>query len=265
LKTSFWKSTWLGNQPLSIQFHVLFDLTYDKDVSVNGVFTSNFESLTFRRRIVGNLKLLYDELINYCNQVSLSDQEDKIVWTLEKKGFSVNSLYRKKMENQTLIPYKFLWKSKWPHKIKVFFWLVVRNKILTKDNLRKRCWIGSLNCCFYGVDESIDHLFFKCPIAQYMWRVIQIALNLRSIPKNIKDLYDNWFCKPKDKMTHLVLFGCGALFWAIWRTRNDWCFGKNHLLDPSNIIFLCCFWLDSWAIRQKKKEQRMVVLGSKLI
>jgi hypothetical protein len=40
---------------------------------------------------------------------------------------------------------------------------------------------------------------------------------------------------------------------------------KNHLLDLSNIIFLCCFWLDSWAIRQKKKEQRMVVLGSKLI
>jgi hypothetical protein len=148
LKTSFWKSTWLGNQPLSIQFHVLFDLTYDKDVSVNEVFTSNFESLTFRRRIVGNLKLFFDELINYCNQVSLSDQEDKIVWTLGKKGFSVNSLYRKKMENQTLIPYKFLWKSKLPHKIKVFFWLVVRNKILTKDNLRKRCWIGSLNCCF---------------------------------------------------------------------------------------------------------------------
>jgi hypothetical protein len=39
---------------------------------------------------------------------------------------------------------------------------------------------------------------------------------------------------------------------------------KSHLLDPSNIIFLCCFWLDSCAIRQKK-EQRMVVLGSKLI
>ena len=168
------------------------------------------------------------------------------------------------MEDQTLIPYKFLWKSKLPHKIKVFFWLVVRNKILTKDNLKKRCWIGSLNCCFCGVDESIDHLFFQCPIAQYMWRVIQVALNLRMIPKNIKNLYDNWLCKPKDKMAHLVLFGCGALFWAIWRTRNDWCFGNNHLLDPSNIIFLCCFWLDSWVIRQKKKEQRMVVLGSKL-
>jgi hypothetical protein len=86
LNTSFWKSIWLGNQPLSTQFHVLFDLTYDKDVSVNEVFTSKFASLTFRRRIVGNLKLLYDELISYCNQVNLSDQEDKIVWSLGKNA-----------------------------------------------------------------------------------------------------------------------------------------------------------------------------------
>jgi hypothetical protein len=89
LKTSFWKSNWMGNQPLSYQFPVLFDLTYDKDVSVNDVFTSNFESLTFRRRIVGNLRLLFDELINCCNHVRLSDQEDKIVWTLGKKAFQL--------------------------------------------------------------------------------------------------------------------------------------------------------------------------------
>jgi hypothetical protein len=88
LKTSFWKSNWIGNQPLSYQFPVLFDLAYDKDVSVNEVFTSNFESLTFRRRIVGNLRLLFDELINCCNQVILSDQEDKIV-ILGKKAFQL--------------------------------------------------------------------------------------------------------------------------------------------------------------------------------
>lgn len=240
LKTSFWKSIWIGNLPLSVQFPVLFYLVYDKDVTVNDVFTSNFETLTFRRRIVGNLRMLFDEMIS-CNQVSLSDQEDKIVWNLGKKGFSVNPMYKKKMEDQILISYKFLWKSKLPHKIKVFFWLVVRNKILTKDNLKKRNWIGSLDCCFYGVDESIDHLFFHCPIAKYMWRVIQVALNLRLIPNSISYLYDNWLSKPKDKTANLVLFGCGALFWAIWRTRNDWCFGKKHLLDPSNIIFLCCF------------------------
>jgi hypothetical protein len=234
-------------------------------LTVNDALTSNFEALTFRRRIVGNLRVLLDELVSCCNQVILSDQEDRIMWNLGRKGFSVNSIYKNKMEDQVLIPYKFLWKSKLPQKIKIFIWLVVRNKILTKDNLKKRNWNGSLECCFCGVDESIDHLFFHCPIAKYMWRVIQVALNLRLILSSISNLYDNWLCKPKDKIANLVLFGCGALFWAIWRTRNDWCFGNKNLLDPSNIIFLCCFWLDSWATHQKKKEQKMVVLESKLI
>jgi hypothetical protein len=41
------------------------------------------------------------------------------------------------MNDQVAVPYRFLWKSKLPQKIKVFIWLVVRNKILTKDNFKK--------------------------------------------------------------------------------------------------------------------------------
>jgi len=96
LKTSFWKSIWIGNLPLSIQFPILFDLTYDKDVSVNDVFTSNFESLTFRRRIVGNLRMLFDEMISCCNQVTLSDREDKIVWNLGKKAYQLTLCTKRK-------------------------------------------------------------------------------------------------------------------------------------------------------------------------
>jgi hypothetical protein len=75
LKTSFWKSIWIGNLSLSVQFLVLFDLAYDKDITVNVALTSNFEALTFRRRIVGNLRVLLDELVSCCKHVILSDQE----------------------------------------------------------------------------------------------------------------------------------------------------------------------------------------------
>jgi hypothetical protein len=123
---------------MSEQFPVLFDLAYDKDISVNSVLVSNFETLTFRRRIIGNLRVLLEDLKICCNHVTLSHHDDRIVWGLGSKGFSVNSLYKKKMMDQAYTPYKFLWKSKLPQKIKVFMWLVVRNKILTKDNLKKR-------------------------------------------------------------------------------------------------------------------------------
>jgi hypothetical protein len=65
---------------------------------------------------------------------TLSDQEDRVNWCMGNKGFTVNSLYKKNSIDQA---YRFLWKSKLPQKIKVFIWLVIRNKILTKDNLKK--------------------------------------------------------------------------------------------------------------------------------
>jgi hypothetical protein len=114
--------------------------------------------------------------------------------------------------DQVSVPYKFLWKSKLPQKIKIFIWLVVRNKILTKDNLKKRNRKGSQECCFCGGDESINHLFFHYPITRYVWRVIQVALNLVEIPRSISNLCDKWLSKPKDKIANLLLFGCGAVF-----------------------------------------------------
>jgi hypothetical protein len=121
--------------------------------------------------------------------------------------------------------------------------------------IKKRNWHGSWDCCLCGCSETVDHLFFKCSIVIYVWRVIQVALHLDFISKNIKELCDSWMKGAKNKITNMLMFGCGAIFWDIWRTRNDWCFGEIFLLDPSNVIFFCCFWLDFWPIRQKEKEK----------
>jgi hypothetical protein len=84
-KTSFWKNTWTSDSPLATKFPCLFDLAYDKYISVNKVLSSNFEALSFRRRIMGNLNLMYEELMVCCNNQAVSDQDDRIVWTLGKK------------------------------------------------------------------------------------------------------------------------------------------------------------------------------------
>jgi hypothetical protein len=54
-KTSFWKNSWIGDCPFAVKFPVLFDLALDKDISVNKVLSSNFDALSFRRRMMGNL------------------------------------------------------------------------------------------------------------------------------------------------------------------------------------------------------------------
>jgi hypothetical protein len=161
--------------------------------------------------MMGNLQVVYGELVALCAHYNLSVQEDRVRRCMGNKGFIVNFLYKKNSIDQATVPYRFLW-SKLPQKIKIFIWLVVRNKILTKDNLKKRSWHGSSECCFCGGLESIEHLFFKCSIARFVWRVIQIALNLDFIPKSIGELCDRWLNKSKDRISNLMIFGCGGVF-----------------------------------------------------
>jgi hypothetical protein len=54
---------------------------------------------------------------------------------LDKKGFSVKSLYAQIRNAGVKVPHRFLWKLKIPHKLKIFLSLIVKNKILNKENL----------------------------------------------------------------------------------------------------------------------------------
>jgi hypothetical protein len=66
-RTSFWKKFWIGDGPLAMMFPILFDLAIDKDITVNKVLSSNFDALSFRRRMTGNLQGLFDDLVALCS------------------------------------------------------------------------------------------------------------------------------------------------------------------------------------------------------
>jgi hypothetical protein len=48
------------------------------------------------------------------------------------------------------VSYMFLWKTRISQKIKVFLWLVLKNRILSKENLNIRDWKGNTECIFCG-------------------------------------------------------------------------------------------------------------------
>ena len=78
-----------------------------------------------------------------------------------------------------------------PLKNKIFAWYLRRGVILTKDNLIKRNWHGSLQCIFCHHDETIKHLFFQCKLARSIWSVIQIASGLYP-PCSVANVFGNW-------------------------------------------------------------------------
>jgi zinc-binding in reverse transcriptase len=91
---------------------------------------------------------------------------------------------------KTILP-KSIWVLKIPIKNKFFLWMTLHNKILTKDNLRKRGWSGDQNCVFCTSPESVDHLFFHYPFVVDFWSQL-LASHPQRRHIHLSSLLDFW-------------------------------------------------------------------------
>lgn len=114
---------------------------------------------------------------------SLNDT-DFVLWEIRNTGsFSVNSYNFFAGFYNSFGPcdrhdgaLSLVWKLEAPFKIKAFDWRIMINRLLTKDLLKVR---GipfpntSFNCAFCDSSlETMEHIFFKCPIVRLIWRDI---------------------------------------------------------------------------------------------
>jgi hypothetical protein len=134
----------------------------------------------FRRwmnpEILSQWRCMRDDLVI----VALNGDRDKPRWKFTKSGvFSIKSLYNKLSAVGVDRIFKQLWKAQISLKIKILIW---HNTITTKDNMKKHKWVGSFTCQFCPSDESINHLFFSCPMAAYMWSTISTVLGVYTRP-----------------------------------------------------------------------------------
>jgi hypothetical protein len=152
------------------------------------------------------------------------------------------------MLDSDIIPHNiFLWKLKLLMKVKVFLWLLFRKVILTKGNLVKRNWHGNEQCCFCQNYEKIQHLFFDCNLAKFIWTVIYFTFGLEP-HVSINHLFGTWLLNMNSHTRKLVLVGIGAMLWSMWLSRNDIVFDKKinlilyagnlqrHILDQDMVI-----------------------------
>lgn len=186
--TRFWEDIWYGEMSLQLKFPRLYTLTFSKQITVKQVIQSNGDCLCFRRTLWGELGEMRHELQLIISSTILVPGNDKLKWNLSEKGFSVKSMYNSLQTRRPKKVYKVVWKLKLPSKIKIFLWLVLWGRILTKDDLLKRGWSGDHHCLFCAGDETINHLFFHCPVARFVCGVIHIAFGLRSVPASLEQL-----------------------------------------------------------------------------
>jgi hypothetical protein len=73
-----------------------------------------------------------------------------------------------------------------------------------------------VHCKLSNVEETVDHLFFHCPLSVYTWNVIREGLQWTRIPKSVRGFKDNFLLergnKGNGRMFYLVRVVCCILW-----------------------------------------------------
>jgi hypothetical protein len=129
----------------------------------------------------------YNELLqlqNFLDDLHPVDQDGKdswiYIWGQHRYSSSKYCHYhfRDIQPNLTIL---WIWKSKCIPKIKFFAWLLLNDRLNTRNILRRRREFleDGYSCvlCLDDVEESVEHLFFDCHSAACRWFALGITWN----------------------------------------------------------------------------------------
>lgn len=131
--------------------------------------------------------------------------------------------------------FSWICKSYCQPKHKVFFWLLIKDILCTRNLLKRRNMkLESYNCelCSLAVEESSDHLFPDCPFARQCWGIIGLDIpdnsSFPSVVSILKDQLNSEFF-----MVAVIL-----LIWTISTARNKLIFEGLQWSSQDCRIFL---------------------------
>lgn len=121
--------------------------------------------------------------------------------------------------------FTWLWASNNLGKHKFFFWLLIRDRLNTRNLLRrKNMELEDYNCvlCNTGHEETSWHLFFECPFSQTCWNTIPIIWNLNLQPFDmVLEARETFGIKI---FREIFIIAC----WIIWLTKNNVVFDNEQ-------------------------------------
>ena len=149
--------------------------------------------------------------------------EERDAWIWRWVPFSAKAIYGRLRgqstteDAQIIRRCRIIWKRRLPLKIRLFAWLLLRRRLMTRT-LRQRMYPDSpvnYPLCNGGA-EDCDHLFFQCPLTQETWQSVNVdRLGITSTEAFWASLSGGFFRREADWR---CIF---AVLWAIWTHRND--------------------------------------------
>ena len=261
-----WEDVWFGNSNLATQFWDLYFICNQQTMTIADLWDGDELKCMFRRTFTESLMIQWQELLSVVRSISLSEEDDQLLWKYESKGvYSSKSLYAiVNFRGIQPIYLPAVWDIKIPPRVQIFLWLLSQNKVMTTDNLRKRGMPKPLECCLCKEFESVTHLFFDCIVANQMWSTVQEVFGVEIC--DYYSLASKWLCGKRHLQLNVV---SSAVLWSLWINRNNIVFNRKTWLNLKQVWHLILLHLRNWKVPFKHLEwpmvdKFMILLSSKL-
>ncbi|XP_071683729.1 uncharacterized protein [Lolium perenne] len=175
----FWTDHWTGEEALSVRYPRLFQICADPEISIERAYEGDGWRIFFRRSFGQEETTLWQQLVQDLEDVVPSEGGDKVLWKLEASGrFSVKSLYNSLVQGPVSPLGSAIWKGRIPTKIKIFLWQMSRGRLPSNDQILKRRGPSDGLCALCGLPENVNHIFFRCVLAQFVWAGVRDMLGV---------------------------------------------------------------------------------------
>jgi hypothetical protein len=168
------------------------------------------------------------QLQTLMHSVPFSDDKDQWLPFSSSSVFNVSKAYKALMGTHIVNPaIKWLWKTCCQYKHKVFFWLLLNDRLNSRELLhRKGFFLPDYSCalCNSSGMESRNHLFFQCPFAKLCWQYLCPSWSAPTTTSSTVQVQD-FIISLKQAISQpfaldLIILVC----WVLWISRNDFIF-----------------------------------------
>ena len=202
-------------------------------------------------------------------RIRLSEQKDALLWSHDKYIGDITAAEGYDCIASSCVisghasVFKLLWKLNIPNKIVCFIWLLLKDHILTWDQLQCRGRHGPSLCmlCRNGEDSS-QHIFMDCMFSRRVYSAVGESYGLPSFSKfSFCHFVEQWFTiTPVNFVYHyLPLF----FLWCIWKQRNR-CIFDNKIASVYVLRKQIFDLMLMYPVPKKKKKSRIIGLGLKI-
>jgi hypothetical protein len=249
----FWSDNWNINgmvRPLKDRFPRLFSFVLNENISAAKVYEQEDILNLFYRPLSVQA---FEELGHLKDMLQLNPLTDnRDVWSYCWGETYKPALFYKHIHKHIQVPmvYSWLWKSCCMMKLKVFAWLLLSDRLNTRDLLQRRHWnvTDDTHCelCPARSYEHRIHLFFECNFSVRVWNYLQVEWVPNNDLQTIVEVARAHFAKPF--FMEVLIVAC----WNIWLIKNGKIFNKER---PSFTRWRCRFVHDISLLQYRIKDK----------